>query len=217
MKKVPASVWIMALILVGVLALVGLTLAAQKQTFGDVKLPVQIVEYFDYECPHCAEFYPILKGVSDKYGDKVQITYKNYAFLHEPSFPDDSTVFAYAAEAAGLQGKGLEYHDAIFTLYDKVLAGTAQYSEMDVVKIAQSLNLDMTKFNADRASDVIIQKVAADKAAGAALGVTSTPSVFVYGQSVEPATVNSTTGAVDYSVFTNLIDQLVTKATANTK
>lgn len=216
MNKIPISVWIMGLLLVGAVAIIGFTMYTNSKVLSNITLPIEITEYFDYECPHCAEFHPVIKEAEAQYGDKIKVTYKNYPFLHEPSFPDDSTVFAYAAEAAGLQGKRIEYHDAIFDLYDKVLNGQAQYTDMDPVKIAQSLKLDITKFNKDRASQEIKDLVAADKNAGDAAGVTGTPTVFINGQIIEISEYDATTNSITYNKFKDTISRLVDIASKNT-
>jgi len=202
----------MGLVIVGVVVLIGLTIVSQQQTFADVKLPVEITEYFDYQCSHCAEFAPTLADVREKYGDKVQVSYRHYPFLNDNSF-----VFAYAAEAAREQDKFLQFHDEAFTIFNGVLAGTTDSTELDPVKIAQTLNLDMAKFDTDRNATELQDRVRADKSEGAALGVSSTPTVFVYGKKVTVGTPNSTTGKTDYTKFTDLIAQLVDKATQNSQ
>jgi protein-disulfide isomerase len=198
MKNIPGSVWLMGLVIAGVLGLIGLAMVSQQQTFADVKLPVEITEYFDYQCSHCAEFAPTMAEIKAKYGDKVNITYKHYAFLNDNSF-----VLAYAAEAAREQGKFLEFHDLIFTTFNGVLASTTDATALDPITLAQTLELDMDKFDADRNSDVIQDRVRNDKSEGAKLGVSSTPTVFVYGQKV--------------SIGAELIQQLVDKASQNTQ
>jgi len=75
----------------------------------------------------------------------------------------------------------------------------------------------MAKFDTDRNATELQDRVRADKSEGAALGVSSTPTVFVYGKKVTVGTPNSTTGKTDYTKFIDLIAQLVDKATQNSQ
>ena len=81
---------------------------------------------------------------------------------------------ARAALAAGEQGKFWEFHDALFAS-DKL-------SDQVILDIATDLNLDMAKFEADRNSPAVKQKIAKDLRDAQLAGVTGTPTVFINGQ-----------------------------------
>lgn len=78
---------------------------------GDPSAPVQILEFSDFECPACQNFYPVLKGVLAKYKGKVHFVFKNYPLDMEcnPAFKQpahlNACFSAFAARCAGEQGK----------------------------------------------------------------------------------------------------------------
>jgi len=103
----------------------------------------------------------------------------NYAIKHFPlsSHPLASQGAA-AALAAGKQGKFWEFHSQLLDNHDQV-------SEEKITEIVAGLNLDMEKFNRDRASEQVRKIIAEDVANGRQVGVTGTPSVFLNGKRIE--------------------------------
>lgn len=83
-------------------------------------------------------------------------------------------VLAHAAEAAALQGRFWEMHDSLF----------ADQGHLDVPhlwKRAEQLGLDLERFERDRRSDAVAERVERDFRSGIRAGVTSTPTLFVDG------------------------------------
>ncbi len=75
---------------------------------GNQQAPVTVVEFFDYNCPHCRDAFPKLMNLIDTHAN-VRIVFKEF-----PIF-DGSDEFAKAAMAAGKQGKYLEFHRALMS------------------------------------------------------------------------------------------------------
>lgn len=127
--------------------------------------PIRLVEFFDYECPHCAVFKTAIEQViADKSG------YVSVAYMMFPlSSHRESKSAAQAALAAHQQGKFKEMHDKLF-------AETPRHSRADVIGYAKSLGLDVAKF--EKAYDEAAAQVATDVSQGDAAGVNSTPTVF---------------------------------------
>ena len=91
-------------------------------TYGSESQKVVLVEYGDYQCPYCGAAYPVLKEIMKEYGNKIQFVFRNFPLseMHKYARPA-----AIVAEAATLQGKFWEMHDAIFEnqeYYQKVMA-----------------------------------------------------------------------------------------------
>lgn len=133
---------------------------------GNVDAPVRLVEFFDYECPHCQMFSPVISKVEDKEAGKVVVYYMMYPI--ESKHPDARSA-AMAAYAAHAQGKFKPMHELLF-------ARSPQHNKESVVGFAKELGLDMAKFEADYAA--ADKLVTADLAAGEAAGVDSTPTLF---------------------------------------
>lgn len=74
---------------------------------GSTTLTVEI--FSDYNCPHCASFDPIVEQAKVEFGSQVEFVQKHLPFLRNSSW-----TYAYAAEAAKLQGKFEEFHAELF-------------------------------------------------------------------------------------------------------
>lgn len=137
---------------------------------GASAAPVRIVEFSDFQCPACAAEYPILKKVAEEYKDKVAFTYRHFPLSqHQNAKPA-----AYAAEAAGRQGKFWEMHDKLFENQNSL-------SEENIKKFAQALDLDMNRFETDRKSAEVAAVVGSDVDTGTRLKVNATPTIFING------------------------------------
>ena len=129
-----------------------------------------IVEFSDFECPHCGAAHPVLARVLEEFNGKVNLAFKHFPLpAHTNAVPA-----ARAAYAAQLQGKFWEMADQLFE-HQRDLSDTA------IVGFAKDLGLDMAKFEADRASDAALQRVEADKKEGVGIGVQGTPSLYING------------------------------------
>jgi len=132
---------------------------------GATDAPVHMVEFFDYGCPHCQAFKPMMDQVlADEQGKAV-----TYFLMFPLEKHPDSKSAAQAALAANAQGKFKEMHALLF---DKA----PQQNHDQVTEYAKQLGLDMTKFEADY--QAAAAQVAADLKQGDAAGVDSTPTLF---------------------------------------
>jgi protein-disulfide isomerase len=132
---------------------------------GNDDAPVRFVEFFDYACPHCAQFRPMLEKVSEEKGGKVAEYFLMFPLGKWP----ESKSAAQAGLAAAKQGKFKEMHALLF-------AKAPQHDKESVMGYAKELGLDMTKFAADY--DAAAVQVESDRGQGEANGVESTPTVF---------------------------------------
>lgn len=144
-----------------------------------------LVEFSDLQCPACRAYHEIIKQQIET--DK-NITGKiTFIYRH---FPLDQHVYshiaAYAAEAAGKQGKFFEFSDTLFTDQDEWVA---LKNEADAKKyfvgVAKDLKLDTTKFETDMNSEAVKQRVQDDTTAGLAANVQATPTFYLNGAKVD--------------------------------
>ena len=98
------------------------------------------------------------------------------AFRHFPvrSSHPRAQAAACAAEAAGLQGAFWAFHDALF-------ADQGRLEDPHLWARAQALGLDVARFDADRRSDAVAERVRADFRGGIRAGVATTPTLFADG------------------------------------
>jgi protein-disulfide isomerase len=126
---------------------------------------VRHIVYAEYECPYCAVLCQRLAA-----GDE------RWAFRHFPvkSKHPRAWAAACAAEAAGLQGRFWEMHDALF-------ADQGRLEDPHLWARAEALGLDLERFEADRRSDVVAARVRRDFESGVRAGVVTTPTRFTDG------------------------------------
>ena len=152
-------------------------ITVDDHVYGPATAKVTLVEFADFQCPACGAEYPIVKQLMQAYGDKVRFVYRNFPIPGHLNGP----AAAYAAGAAGLQGKFFEMEDLLFTNQNA-------WAEVDNATLmtmldgyAQKLGLKMDKFHVDEAADAVKAKVDKDAQSGVKAGVDSTPTFFVNG------------------------------------
>jgi protein-disulfide isomerase len=128
---------------------------------GPSEAPLLIV-YADFECPFCAALELRLAGP----GLRV-------AFRHFPvrSSHPRAWAAACAAEAAAAQDRFWEMHDSLF-------ADQARLEDPHLWRRAEELGLDLERFDAERRSDAVHDRVKRDFRSGVRAGVVTTPTVF---------------------------------------
>src|SRR6476646_9122677 len=84
---------------------------------GDLKAAVLLVEYGDYECPHCGHAHPIVKRLQKHFGKKLGFVFRNFPLkqIHPNAEPA-----AESAEFAGAGGEFWKMHDQIFENQDRL-------------------------------------------------------------------------------------------------
>ena len=125
-----------------------------------------VVAYADYACPYCARAHLLLRD-----------TPARVVFRHFPvsSKHARAPALARAAEAAGLQGRFWEMHDALF-------ADQGRLDDPHLWERARRLGLDVERFERDRRSEAVEARVRRDFRSGIRAGVTTTPTLFVDGR-----------------------------------
>jgi protein-disulfide isomerase len=134
---------------------------------------VTIVEWSDFQCPYCARSAPVLAHVRDKFKGDVRIIYRHLPM----AFHRLAQLAAEAAVAAAEQGKFWAFHDQVFGNFGHL-------ERADLERFAQAAGLDMARFRAALDDRRYRDAVAAEAAAGEALGVDGTPTVFINGAPV---------------------------------
>ena len=138
---------------------------------GVPSAPVVMVEFFDYGCPHCRLFVPILEDVVAELPGEVVLYFKHFPLSQHTS----SVPAAIAAVAAHRQGKFRDMHRKLF-------ANQEALAKEDLFRYAQEIGLDMRKFAADFGDPRTRDRVMADRAEGEKAGIAGTPYLFVNGR-----------------------------------
>jgi protein-disulfide isomerase len=132
---------------------------------------VVLVEYGDFECPHCGRAYPIVKAAQRRLGDTLAFVFRHFPLeeIH-PHAP----LAAEASEAAGGQGRFWQMHETLFENQHALDEGS-------LLSYALALALDMTRFERELATHTHASKVRDDFRGGVRSGVNGTPTFFIDG------------------------------------
>jgi protein-disulfide isomerase len=125
-----------------------------------------VVEYGDYECPYCAQTDLILAELP------VRRVFRHFPVV---SKHPRARVLAHAAEAAALQVAFWEMHDSLF-------ADQGHLDQPHLWQRVDQLGLDLDRFEADRRTEAVEERVQRDFRAGVRAGVVTTPTLFVDGR-----------------------------------
>ncbi|MBF0294640.1 MAG: thiol:disulfide interchange protein DsbA/DsbL [Magnetococcales bacterium] len=134
----------------------------------------EVVEVFNFKCPHCYEFHPHMTAWSLKMKDRYAIKSLPIAFSSQSDLP----VRAY--HAAAFLGRGEEMKHAIFTAhFDE---GVNIDSPAELITLAAGLKLDATRFKENLNGFAVNGKVSQGRAQAGAYGIASTPTLVINGR-----------------------------------
>lgn len=160
---------------------------------GDPQAPVTLVEYGDFQCPHCGAAYPIVKQIVKDYKDKMAFVFRHFPLAEAHPYAQAAAI---ASEAAANQGKFWQMYALIFE--NQRLLGV----EM-LLQLAESLKLNMTTFGHDFKDPKLFKKVEDQFESGILSGVNGTPSFYINGIKYEDS--------YDYESLSRTLDQVTSK------
>ncbi|WP_341843463.1 DsbA family protein [Chitinophaga caseinilytica] len=143
----------------------------QDHARGKEGAPVTLVEYGDFQCPHCGKAFPAVEDIVKKMGPGLRFIFRHFPLSESHAMAKPAAI---AAEAAGRQGKFWEMHHGIFQ-------NQAMLSVEALFAIAQHIGLDLEQFRNDIQDTALEDKVDADFESGVRSGVNGTPSFFING------------------------------------
>ena len=149
---------------------------AGDHVLGDPKAPITMIEYASFTCPHCAHFSTaVLPEIKKKWIDtgKVKLVYRD--------FPLDQ-IAAKAAQIAECAG-----NDKYFGVVDIIFRGQPQWATAadplaELAKPLRIAGMGENEIKACLANDAMSNAVIKDYQGGEAMGVNSTPTLFINGQ-----------------------------------
>jgi protein-disulfide isomerase len=155
---------------------------------GSEEAAVTLVEYGDYECPHCGSAYFIVKKVQERYGDDLRSVFRNFPLAEIHAHAESA---AEAAEFAGANGRFWEMHDGIYENQQRL-------STKLLLELASEIGLSVDDLREALASHEFAPKVKRDFLGGVRSGVNGTPTFFINGVRHD--------GAYDFETLTSAID-----------
>ena len=168
---------------------------------GEGQSGVTLVEYGDYQCPYCSEYYQTVKQVVSDYSTQIHFQFRNLPLtqVHQNAFAGSR-----AAEAAALQNKFWEMHDLLYENQDQWTSSSSPQTVFN--QYATQLGLNLNQFKTDYASQKVNNLINADIDAFNKTGETmETPTFFLDGKKVNPAN--------NENAFKTILDAEIAKKT----
>jgi protein-disulfide isomerase len=151
---------------------------------GPENAPIQLVEFSDFECPHCAQAYVTLKDLLPRYANQVRFTYHHFPLSSDCNSAmkqrghEHACHAAIAAECAAQAGHFAPFANLLF-------ANQGQLEDVSLHAYAKQAGADVAAFDRCFTSPPAPDRVAADIAAAQKLGVRSTPTFFLNNRKIE--------------------------------
>jgi protein-disulfide isomerase len=142
---------------------------------GPANAPVTLVEYGDYECPHCGAAHPIVGRVLEHFDGKLRFVFRHFPFSQVHLFAEPA---AKSAEFAGAHGRFWEMHDGIYENQDRLGLPL-------LFVLAETLGLSEAGLRDALISDKYTAKIKSDFLSGVRSGVNATPTFFINGRQHE--------------------------------
>jgi protein-disulfide isomerase len=144
---------------------------------GPKNAPATIIEFGDFLCPYCAAAEPTLREFLAAHPRDVRLVWKDFPIKDKHPLAEEA---ALAARCAEEQKKFWEYHDLL-------LANQELATPQMLGRLAQELNLDLSRFENCKRDKTGLPRVERGLDEGAALGIDGVPYFFVNGSRLSGA------------------------------
>jgi len=161
---------------------------------GPESADVTLVEYGDYECPHCGHAYPIVQQVQKRFGKRLRFVFRNFPLSEMHPHAEAA---AEVAEFAGAQGKFWEMHDRLFENQERL--GEALFLDL-----GEELKLSTAAIRQALEQGTFEARVRADFKGGVRSGANGTPTFFINGHRHD--------GSFDFETLASAIQQAMETA-----
>jgi protein-disulfide isomerase len=163
---------------------------------GPANAPITLVEYGDYECPHCAAAHPIVNQVQLSFSRRLRFVFRHFPLTEVHPHAE---IAAESAEFAGTSGLFWDMHDALFRNQGRLSVTT-------IFLISEDLGLSEAALRHALETGQFRNKVRNDFLGGVRSGVNGTPAFFINGLRHD--------GPYDYA---SLVAGIQMRATADTR
>jgi len=151
---------------------------------GRADAPVALVEFGDFQCPPCANLADPINQLERDYRSRLRVVFRHFPL---PSH-QHAREAALASEAASLQGRFWEMHDLLYreqSVWSKTPDVRVLFSAY-----AGMLGLNIDRFRKDMESEQAKARVGSDEQQALALGLATTPTIFINDHQVPRAHLN---------------------------
>lgn len=146
----------------------------QDHVKGASDAAVTVVEYGDFQCPHCAEATQVIEELQQN-DPNVRFAFRHFPLVDAHPSAVDAAI---AAECAARQGKFWEFYMLLFE-------NPTALDRASIIAYAQDVGLDLDQFQSDLEDPSVKDKINSDLASAANSGVNATPTIFINSQRYE--------------------------------
>jgi protein-disulfide isomerase len=139
----------------------------------------EAIVYADFGCPHCAAGWRRIRELP------LRLCFRHFPMGSK--HPRAPALHA-AAEAAGMQGGFWEMCDSLY-------ADRGHVDDPHLWERAERFGLDLERFQRDRRSEAVAERVALDFKGGIRAGVAGTPTAFIGGRAIARNVVDELSSA----------------------
>lgn len=177
--------------------------SAAGYTLGKPDAPVKVIEFADFECPACAQFFTLTEpDVRARLVETGQVSYTFMDFplpMHPNTWPASN-----AAACANEQGKFWEYHDILFQRQDQWSGYATRRPAGRFKEYAKELGLDASKWEACYDEQKYLLNIKAHEQEAVKRGAGQTPT-FIIGSRRVP-------GSISFDRFKAYVDTALAEA-----
>jgi protein-disulfide isomerase len=139
---------------------------------GPPEAPVTLVEYGDYECPHCGLAHPIVQLLQERFRKQLRFVFRHFPLsqVHPNAEPAAET-----AEFAGAHDRFWQMHDGLFENQERL--GPPLF-----FALADALELPTSELQVALSSGTYAPRVREHFLGGIRSGVNGTPTFFINGR-----------------------------------
>lgn len=158
--------------------------AGRDFVLGPKDAPVTIVEFSDFECPYCRNASTDVKRVTDRFGDRVRVVFKNLPLDTTCNEAMVQQLHPSACRAAVVARCAGRQHEELFWKTHDALYRVSHLSESRLEAAAAEAGADVEELRRCVESGEALDEVKADVAEAKELRVTGTPTFFINGRQV---------------------------------
>ena len=149
--------------------------SAHDHIRGPANAALTLVQYADFQCPHCAAAYPEVAAIANELSDSLRLVLRHFplAQVHP-----QAQRAAEAAEAAASHGRFWEMASLLYENQEEL-------DDHSLGRYARKAGLDLKRFRKELSSGVHAARVRADYLGGIRSGVNGTPTFFINGKRYE--------------------------------
>jgi protein-disulfide isomerase len=149
---------------------------------GDPGAPITLVEYGDFQCPHCARAHTVLPVVIERLGSRLRFVFRNFPLTE---MHPDALHAAEAAESVAAHAGNDGYWKMHDTLFEHAQEDEDALDDEHLLRYAEEAGASADEVARDLDGETYESRVKADFMGGVRSGVNGTPTFFVNGQRFE--------------------------------